>query len=195
MALLYLLERWAFHVAQACLELNLPTIASWMMVLLVCATILGDLCVCCTLWHRLLIPSASQLVNFQSLDLSSGFTDFSLFIVSTYSLGNSICLQIPQHVADAKLLYWLYLGKPRAFFRLSFGLTKHSLKSKILYGNIHFNILLCKKNENQLSPHMVIIKFTFSGWGLSLPHLSLDCISLLLATDWPLWFLFQLDQG
>lgn len=193
MVLLYLFERWAFHVAEACLELSLPTTASWMMVLLVCATILGDLAVCCTLWHRLLIPSASQLVNVWSPGLSSGFTDFSLFIVSTYSSGNSICLQIPQHVADAKLLYWHYLGKPRAFSRLSFGLTKHSLKSKILYGSIHFNILLCKKNENPLT--LVIIKFTFSGGGLSLPHLSLDCISLLLATDWPLWFLFQLDQG
>lgn len=140
---------------------SLPASASWMLVLLVCATTVGELYVYCTLWHRLLIPSASQLVNFWSSGLSSGFTDFSLFIISTYSSGNSICLQIPQHVADAKLLYWHYLGKLRAFSRMCFGLAKHILKSKILYGSIHFNILLCRKNENQLSSHMVIIKFTF----------------------------------
>lgn len=154
---------WASHVAQACLELTvflLQLLECWYYL---CVAPHLESCVYTVLCdtQKYLIPSASQLVNFWSPGLSSGFTDFSLFIVSTYSSGNSICLQIPQHVADAKLLYWHYLGKLRAFSRMCFGLAKHILKSKILYGSIHFNILLCRKNENQLSSHMVIIKFTF----------------------------------
>ena len=114
-----------------------------------------------------------------------------------FSFINQLLIHLSETHLKPEILYasvfFFFLAVVLIFFLFS-GKIKINLTPVPLNVCMYAHAWACTHTHTHTHTHTVFIKLTYTCWSLLLPLLSSDCITIILVTDTPLWFLFQLGS-